>query len=157
MTVFQAITLELGAVGAARFRLGTTVGRPMLLLEAPTVRFRQVLMTSLTFEQNEQIAIEGGLPAELFAQLPPLPWGPALVTLPPLRAGDEAVASFANPCGPSVAFCVWFGELDELRKLQRPDRCKQSARGAHVWQRENAEISRARRCVLCRCLWVPEL
>lgn len=164
--VFLDVEMEPGTLREVRVRRALLTRRPMFLFECPlNFRFRNVLVTSIRFvaerpskprEDTEQLAIESGVPAELFAELPPSSWGPVAI-LPPLVAGDEVVIGFANPLGaPQAAFRVWFGELAELELMRKPRGCLESVDGHHAWRPEVGRFSRSSRCVRCSAVWVSK-
>jgi hypothetical protein len=152
--VFHDVELQPGSLRTVGFRRTLIVRRPMLLLECPlNYRFRQVVVASVRWGGVEHLAVEHGVPAELFSELPPNDWG-LVLQLPPLVAGDELELCFANPIGaPIAAFRAWFGELHELQTLRRPGRCPGSD-PRHAWRVEPSRFSRANRCAYCEALWV---
>jgi hypothetical protein len=129
----------------------------MILLECPlNYRFRQVVVTSVRYAGEEHLAVEYGVPAELFSELPPNNWGLVVSFLPSLVAGDELQIGLANPLGAAVAaFRLWFGELHELQRLRAPGRCSGSD-PRHIWHVEPSRFSRVNRCTECRAFWVAD-
>jgi len=157
MPVFHDVELQPGTLRTIGFRRPLIVRRPMVLLECPlNYRFRQVSVTNVRLGGEEHLAIEHGVPAELFSELPPNDWG-LVLTLPPLVAGDELQIGFANPLGaPIAAFRAWFSELHELQKMRSPGPCIYGSNPRHTWHVEPSRFSRVNRCADCGALWVGE-
>lgn len=113
MKAFHDLVMGPGSLRDAGFTPGLRIERPaFLIVSNPAASLKLVTLTSVQIGGEEQIAVEHGCPAEVFAsEDAPL----SFLVLPPAPAFERVTFSFANPLGAPVAhFRLWFGEHDAI-------------------------------------------